>query len=48
LTVALSENSTLPVMAVLGVEFYQEVNGEMYSLRNGAYNSLAVQLAAKV
>ena len=35
-------NSTLPVFQVLGVEFYQEVNGQMYPLKNGAYNALAV------
>jgi hypothetical protein len=34
--------STLPLFLVLGVEFYQEVNGEMYSLKNGAYNSLSL------
>ncbi len=42
LTASLSENSTLPVIQVLGVEFYQQVNGQMYPLRNGAYNALAV------
>lgn len=47
LTATLTENSVLPVIAVLGIEFYQEVNGEMYSLRNGAYNALAIQLAEK-
>jgi hypothetical protein len=26
----------------LGVEFYQEVNGQMYALKNGAYNPLAL------
>jgi hypothetical protein len=31
-----------PLMLVLGIEFYQEVNGGMYSLRNGAYNCLTV------
>lgn len=34
--------STLPVFVVFGVEFYQEVNGQMYSLKNGAYNALAL------
>lgn len=42
LAVSLTANSTLPVMQVLGVEFYQEVNGEMYPLKNGAYNALAI------
>jgi len=44
LAAALTPNSTLPVLQVLGVEFYQEVNGEMYPLKNGAFNALAVVL----
>ncbi len=32
----------LPVMQVLGVSFFQEVNGEMYPLRNGSFNALGV------
>ncbi|MGG7035742.1 MAG: hypothetical protein ACI7YS_11205 [Flavobacterium sp.] len=35
-------NSTKPLFLVLGIEFYQEVNGQMYSLKNGAYNPLAI------
>ena len=35
-------NSTLDVVQVLGIEFYQEVNGQMYPLKNGAYNALSV------
>lgn len=35
-------NSTLPLLQVLGVNFYQEVNGDMYPLKNGAYNALSV------
>jgi hypothetical protein len=27
---------------VLGISFYQEVNGKNYSLKNGAYNALSV------
>ena len=42
LTAALTANSTLPVVQILGVEFYQEVNGQMYVLKNGAYNALSV------
>jgi hypothetical protein len=34
--------STKPLFLVLGIEFYQEVNGSMYSLKNGAYNALAL------
>lgn len=35
-------NSTHPLFLVFGIEFYQEVNGQMYSLRNGAFNPLAI------
>jgi len=35
-------NSTKPLFLALGVEFYQEVNGKMYSLKNGAYNPLSL------
>ncbi len=42
LSVAITANSTLPVIQVLGIEFYQEVNGQMYALKNGAYNALSV------
>lgn len=39
-------NSTNPLFLLLGVEFFQEVNGEMYSLRNGGYNSLAIVMVS--
>lgn len=42
LTVTAPANSTHPVFIVLGIEFYQEVNGQMYSLKNGTYNALSV------
>jgi len=42
LTATVTADSTLPVVQVMGIEFYQEVNGEMYPLKNGAYNALAV------
>ncbi|WP_303317201.1 hypothetical protein Q4Q34_02035 [Flavivirga abyssicola] len=42
LTASLTANSTLPVIQVLGIEFYQEVNGQMYTLKNGTYNALAI------
>ncbi len=41
-TNAVAPNSTKPLFLVLGIEFYQEVNGQMYSLKNGAYNPLAI------
>ena len=34
--------STHPLFVVLGVEFYQEVNGGMYPLKNGAFNPLVI------
>ena len=34
--------STKPLFLVLGVEFYQQINGQMYALKNGAFNPLAV------
>jgi hypothetical protein len=39
---AVSPNSTKPLFLALGVEFYQEVNGQMYPLKNGTYNPLAL------
>lgn len=42
LSSAISAGSILPVLQVVGVNFFQEVNGEMYALRNGAFNALAV------
>jgi hypothetical protein len=35
-------NSVSPLFLALGVEFYQEVNGRMYPLKNGSYNPLAL------
>lgn len=34
--------STNPLFLAFGIEFYQQVNGLMYSLKNGAYNALAL------
>jgi len=42
LTASVTPNSAYPVLSVLGVEFYQEVNGQFYSLKNGAFNALGV------
>lgn len=39
---AVTPNSTKPLFSALGVEYYQEVNGQMYPLKNGAYNPLAL------
>jgi hypothetical protein len=39
---SVTANSTKPLFLVLGIEFYQQVNNQMYSLKNGAYNALAL------
>lgn len=38
----LTAASTHPLFLVFGVEFFQEVNGVMYSLKNGRYNALSL------
>lgn len=42
LTNALTAGSALPLFLVFGVEFYQEVNGNFYPLKSGAYNALTL------
>ena len=42
LTNAITANSTHPLFLVLGIEFYQDVNGVKYPLKNGAYNALSI------
>jgi hypothetical protein len=39
---AVTANTTKPLFLALGIEFYQEVNGQMYPLKNGAYNPLSI------
>jgi hypothetical protein len=34
--------STLPLLLVMGIQFYQQVNGTNYPLKNGAFNSLSI------
>jgi len=34
--------STKPLFLALGVEFYQEINGVLYPLKNGSYNALSL------
>jgi hypothetical protein len=38
----LTANSTHPLFLVLGIEFYQQVNGVNYPLKNGRNNALAL------
>lgn len=42
LTNTVTANSLSPLFLVLGIEFYQEVNGTMYPLKNGVFNPLAI------
>lgn len=42
LTNAVTAASTHPLFLALGIEFYQDVNGVKYPLKNGAYNALAL------
>lgn len=39
---SVTANSTHPLFLALGIEFYQDVNGTKYSLKNGAFNALAL------
>lgn len=41
-TNTVTPNSTKPLFLAVGVEFYQEVNGTNYPLKNGAYNPLSI------
>jgi hypothetical protein len=44
----LAANSSHPLFLLLGIEFYQEVNGNLYPLKNGAFNSLCMVGVAAV
>ncbi|WP_282123366.1 hypothetical protein [Algibacter mikhailovii] len=44
LTASVSANSNLMVIQVLGIEFFQMVNGVTYPLKNGNHNALAIIL----
>ena len=39
---AVTPASTKPLFLAVGVEFYQEINGQMYPLKNGAFNPLSL------
>lgn len=39
---AVTAASVHPLFLALGIEFYQEVNGAMYPLKNGAFNALTL------
>jgi hypothetical protein len=38
----IAPNSTLPIFMVLGIEFLQELNGTLYTMRNGGFNALTL------
>jgi len=42
LTNTVTANSTHPLFLALGIEFYQDVNGVKYPLKNGSYNALSL------
>jgi len=42
LTNTVTANSTHPLFLALGIEFFQDVNGTMYPLKNGAFNPLSL------
>lgn len=42
LTVNVTANSTKPIFLALGIEFFQKVGANDYSLNNGIYNSMAL------
>lgn len=39
---AVTANSAHPLFLMLGIEFYQQVNAQMYPLRNGSFNALSL------
>lgn len=39
---AVTANSAHPLFLTLGIEFYQQVNAQMYPLRNGSFNALSL------
>ena len=42
LNVTVSTNSTLPIYQVLGIHFFQEVNGVKYAMNNGSYDAVQI------
>lgn len=42
LTNTVTVNSSFPLVLALGIEFFQEVNGVKYPLKNGVFNALAL------
>jgi hypothetical protein len=46
-TNTVTADTTDSLFLVLGLEFYQEINGDMYPLKNGAYNALSIVKAER-
>lgn len=42
LTNSVTAASASPLFLAVGIEFFQQVNGNMYSLKNGAFNALSL------
>lgn len=42
LTVNVGAASTAPLFLMVGIQFYQETNGQHYLLKNGSFNALAI------
>lgn len=39
---SVTANSTKPLFLAMSIEFYQEINGQMYPLKNGAFNPATI------
>lgn len=39
---SVSAGNTVPIFLCVGIEFFQQVNGEQYALRNGSYNPFSI------
>lgn len=48
LAVQVDPASMNPLFLLLGIQFFQEINGEKYQLKNGSYNALQVVAAEQV
>ena len=48
LSMTLPAASSWPIVVVFGLEFSQEVNGNLYPLKNGAFNALSIVEVDKV
>lgn len=42
MTTQLPANLTTPLLLTLGIEFFQQVNGKLYPLENGAFTGIAI------